>query len=65
MCRFRDAELSDFSRFPAVSDTDSGDYLISFFTDSRHGRYFGDSFVSGPYDLRALFLFAIDLELVK
>ena len=35
--RFRDAVLPDFSRFPAGSD----DYLNAFFTDFRHGRYFG------------------------
>ena len=35
--RFRDAVLSDFSRFPAGSD----DYLNAFFTDPRHGRYCG------------------------
>jgi hypothetical protein len=36
--RFRDAVLPDFfSRFPAGSD----DNLFAFFTDPRHGRYFG------------------------
>ena len=35
--RFRDAVLPDFSQFLAGSD----DYLNAFFTDPRHGKYFG------------------------
>ena len=46
--RYYDAVFPDYSRFLA----DSGDDLDAFFTDPRHGRFFG-KYVPGAKDLYA------------